>query len=383
MVQQVQAWLAAQGAPVWLRNPMSWVGLACVLLVVPVILRMLLKGNKTSTRGQISPDPRRNPNNGGVFGPLTDALAQQIPESEKERIEFGQMLRQAGLYSPTARASIYAYRFLFMVFPLLCAGILAVFSPPSQTWKILIGGGIIAAVLSIIPRMWVYLRRSRRVAEINAGLADMLDMLGMCLGGGMPLSQSLDHVSKNLTTYPSLGEELQIMRRQADVGSMRMALTDWANRVDSPEVRQVATLLTRGDQLGSSISGSLLEQADHFRSTRKNLATLQANRLPVFLTFPLLFCFAPAALIVLMSPAMMQLEEFFDPSNTKNPLANNSGLGAGQIVNTINSLDQQNGTAVDPRLDSPLFTDERLWRPQAPQGDYPTRPRPVLGVEAD
>lgn len=369
MIQDIQTWLADRGAPEWLQSPVAWFGVACFVLAVPVILRLLFS-KKQSTTPERPVDPRRP--QGGVFGSLTDALASQIPESEKERVEFSQMLRQAGLYSPTARQSIYAYRFILMVFPLFCAGLLAIFSPPSQTWRILIGGGIIAAILSITPRMWVYFRRQKRVAQINAGLADMLDMLGMCLSGGMPLSQSLDHVSKNLTAYPALGEELQIMRRQADVGSLRLALTDWANRVDSPEVRQVATLLTRGDQLGASISGSLLEQADHFRTTRKNLANLQANRLPVFLTFPLLFCFAPAALIILMSPAFMQLSEFFDPENGKNPLANNESISTQRIVETLETLDQNIDTNVRPGSSS-VLNEQRFQRPQRPQGQLPRR----------
>lgn len=275
---------------------------------------------------------------GGVFGVWTEALATQIPESEKERTEFAALLRQAGLYSRTARHSVYAYRFLLLVFPLFCAGLLAVFSPPDQTWKILIGGGIIAAMLSIIPRLYVWYRRKVRLAEINAGLADMLDMLSMCLGGGMSISASLDHVAKNLISYPSLAEELQIMRRQAEVGSLRLALADWANRLDTPEVRQVASLLTRGDALGTSLSGSLLDQADHFRTARKQLATLHANRMPVLLTFPLLFCFAPAVLIVLMSPALLQLSDFI--GNPNNPLAGNDTIGTAQIARTIGGLDQ-------------------------------------------
>ena len=369
MIQDIQAWLADQGAPEWLQSPVAWFGIACFLLAVPVVLRLLFSKKKDEATERPA-DPRRP--SGGVFGPLTEALASQIPESEKERVEFGQMLRQAGLYSPTARQSIYAYRFLLLVFPLFCTGLLAIASPPSQTWRILIVGGVITALLSVTPRMWVFLRRQKRVAQINAGLADMLDMLGMCLGGGMPLSHSLDHVSKNLTAYPALGEELQIMRRQADVGSLRMALSDWANRIDSPEVRQVATLLTRGDQLGASISGSLLEQADHFRTTRKNLANLQANRLPVFLTFPLLFCFAPAALIVLMSPAFMQLSEFFDPDNGKNPLANNEKFSTTRIVETLDSLDQTIETRVRPG-ESSVLNDPRFQRPQRSQGNLPKR----------
>jgi tight adherence protein C len=284
--------------------------------------------------------PHYRPESAGIFGAWTEALASQIPESEKERKEFGAILKQAGLYSRTARASVYAYRFLLLVFPLLCAGIIAIASPPGETWKIMGIGGIIAAILSIIPRLFVWYRRRVRLTQINGGLADMLDMLSMCLGGGMSISASLDHVARNLASYPALSEELHIMRRQSDVGSLRMALADWANRIDTPEVRQVATLLTRGDSLGTSLSGSLLDQADHFRIARKQLATLQANRMPVLLTFPLLFCFAPAVLIILMSPAMLQISEFMNPANRNYPLANSENVSTQRIANTLGSLNQ-------------------------------------------
>jgi tight adherence protein C len=347
LVQQYQNYLASLGAPTWAQSPLALFSLVCGLGVLVVVVRMAFKRKPAtiaaaeSTRTQPArPQRPQREQPTGVFGPLTDALAKQIPESEKENREFGAMLRQAGLYSPTARASVYAFRFLFMTFPLLVAGILAVSSPPEQTWRIMIGGGIAAMAFSITPRMFVWLRRRSRLREINNGLADMLDMLSMCLGGGMPLSASLDHVARNLTSYPALGEELLIMKRQSEVGSLKMALSDWANRVDTPEVRQVATLLTRGDQLGTQLGGSLLDQADHFRTTRKALATMLANRTPVFLTFPLMFCFAPAVLILLMTPAFMELSEFFHPTNGDNPLLNNGTIDTGRIVETLGSLDQ-------------------------------------------
>jgi tight adherence protein C len=291
-------------------------------------------------------DPKHS--TGGVFGIWTEALAAQIPESDKERREFGAVLKQAGLYSKTARASVYAYRFLLLVFPLVCAGLIAVASPPGEGWKVMIAGGIVAAMMSIIPRLYVWYRRKVRLAQINGGLADMLDMLSMCLGGGMSISASLDHVARNLANYPALSEELHIMRRQTDVGSLRMALVDFANRIDTPEVRQVATLLTRGEALGTSLSGSLLDQADHFRTARKQLATLHANRMPVLLTFPLLFCFAPAVLIILMTPALLQVSEFLNPENGNNPLANNGSISTERIVNTLNGLNQDISAAGQP-----------------------------------
>jgi tight adherence protein C len=343
LVHNIQSSLAQAGAPEWLQQPSAWIVIACGLGFVLVVIRFVVK--RLAGTPAAAPEPatsrRRSESTGGVFGPLTEALASQIPESEKEHQEFGAMLKQAGLYSRTARASVYAYRFLLMAFPLFCAGILAVASPPEQTWKILIGGGVIAAVLSIIPRLYIWYRRRTRLAQINGGLADMLDMLSMCLSGGMSISASLDHVAKNLSGFPALAEELQILRRQADVGSVRTALKDWAQRLDTPEVRQVATLLSRGDQLGNSMSGSLLEQADHFRTARKQLATLQANRMPVFLTFPLLFCFAPGVLIILMSPSMLELADFINPENpADNPLSGNQVLDLGQTAQVIRDLDQ-------------------------------------------
>ena len=337
---EIQLWLAEQGAPEWLQRPATWLSIACGACVVLVIVRLLFKRSRKSEALTPTLSQRERERGGGVFGAWTDAFASQIPESEKERKEFAAVLKQAGLYSSTARSSIYAYRFLLMAFPLLCAGLLAVFAPREHLWRYLIGGGIVAAMLSIIPRLYVWQRRRVRLRQINGGLADMLDMLSMCLGGGMSISASLDHVAKNLANYPALSEELQIMKRQAEVGSLRMALSDWAGRIDTPEVRQVATLLARGEALGTSLSGSLLDQADHFRTAKKQLATLQANRMPVFLTFPLLFCFAPAVLIILMSPAFLQLSEFLNPQNANNPLANNESIDTRRIADQIGALNQ-------------------------------------------
>ncbi len=316
----------------------GWMMIVCGLGVVLLMLRLALKNRKSGTQPEPEPERPSRVEDPGVFGSLTQALASQIPESEKEATEFGKLLRQAGLYSPAARSNVYAYRFLLMVFPLVCAGILAV-AEPDNAWKYMIVGAFIAAALSIIPRLYVFMRRTSRLHEIRCGLSDMMDMLSMCLNGGMPLSASLDHVSRNLTHYPALAAEMQIMRRQSDVGSLRSALQDWANRVDLPEVRQVASLLSRGEQLGTGLSNSLMDQADHFRQTRKQLATLQANRMPVFMTLPLLFCFAPAVLILLMSPAFMQLTDFFTGNNalTDNDQLN---LSPAQILESLESLDQ-------------------------------------------
>lgn len=291
---------------------------------------------------EISPEPTdaTEPQR-GLLDSLAPALAAQIPESKKERRDFQRLLRGAGLYSPSAATWIYAARFVLLFVPLVAAGVVALLADGRYTVLILVVGGIVAAALSIVPRLYVFFRRRRRVARIRRGLPDAMDMLSMCTGGGMSLGASLELVSRQLTAHRELAQELRILRRQAEMGNLARALADFAARVDIVEARQLANLLVRGDRLGTGLSGSLHSQADHLRVRRKQVAVQQANKAPVKLVFPLMFCFAPAALILLTAPAALELKEFLAPSNGESVLSvDGLGIGPNSLINVLENLDQ-------------------------------------------
>ena len=284
------------------------------------------------------------PPDNGVFDRLAPALAAQIPESGKERRDFQLLLRQAGLYSPAARTTIYALRFVLLAVPLLVAGVWAVLAEADQTWRILLAGGVTAGALSILPRLYVFFRRRRRLQQIRQGLPDVIDMLGMCSSGGLGLSESLQHVSEQISSYPQLAEELLILKRQAELGSLKQALADFSTRVDLPEVRQWVGLLSRGTQLGTQLAGSLNQQAGHLRVARRQAAMTRANKMPVKLVLPILFCFAPAALILLTAPAVLELHDFLRPSAQTE--VSGEGFGTGAVLDALDSLDQRVSPAV-------------------------------------
>ena len=277
----------------------------------------------------------------GVFGALTPALAAQIPESRRETRDFRKMLRSAGLYQPHAAITIYALRFVLLAIPLIAAGFVAVAAPSDETFRIMMLGAFAGVALSIVPRIYVFMRRRKRQLNIRRGLADAMDMMSMCTGGGMGISQSLEHVASQLVSYPALAEELLIIRRQAEVGNLKQALADFSDRVDITEARLLTNLLTRGDKLGTKLSGTLMDQADHMRQSRKTMATARANKTPVKLVLPIVFCFAPAALLMLLSPAVLELKDFLDPpAGQQGVLSNNQTLGPQSIFSTLDSLDQ-------------------------------------------
>jgi tight adherence protein C len=278
----------------------------------------------------------------GFFGPLSKALAAQIPESGKENRDFKLLLRQAGLYGPTAGTTIYAARFVMLVVPMIIAGICAVMADTGSTFGILAAGAMASAILSVVPRLYVFFRRRIRMQRVRQGLADTIDMLSMCTSGGLGISESLQHVSGQLSAYPELAQELLILKRQAEVGSLRQALNDLTARVDLPEIRQLATLLTRGTKLGTQVSGSLNEQADHLRTARRQMATSRANKTPVKMVLPVLFCFAPAALILLTAPAVLELRDFLVPPQEQiSQTSSTPTFGTRAIVNALDDLDQR------------------------------------------
>jgi len=277
----------------------------------------------------------------GAFGPLTPALAAQLPESEKESQDFRLLLRQAGIYHPAARNTIYALRFLFLVTPLIIAGICVNLADAEWIWPILGVGVLTAAVLSIIPRLYVFFRRKSRIQQIRAGLADTVDMLSMCISGGLNLSESLEHVAGQNRAYPALAEELRILKRQMEVGSLSLALADLNRRIDIPEIRQLSALLSRGTKLGTRLAGTLNEQADQLRKSLRLAATARANKTPVKLVFPIMFCLAPAALIVLTAPALLELRNFFVPAAQQPANVRGITFGTNNVIDALNDLDQR------------------------------------------
>ncbi len=290
-------------------------------------------------RGQ-EPVPAGEADPRGWFGGWTDALASQIPESRQESRDFRKLLRGAGLYAPQALASIYALRFVLLFLPVVATGLAAVLAPSEHSLSILVCGGLVSASMSAAPRLFVFFRRRARQEKIRRGLPDALDMLGMCIGGGLGVQHSLEQVARQLDHHPELAQELRILGKQAGVGGLETALADFTARVDIAEARHLGSVLTRNQRLGVQLAGSLLTHADQLRTARRQQATLVANRAPVKLIFPLMFCFAPAAIILLCAPAMIELKEFLAPTAGQSVISGQagSGIGAASIVTTLDVL---------------------------------------------
>ena len=229
---------------------------------------------------------------------------------------------------------------------------LAVVSGPDnvdQTIRILIAGGIITVLAFGLPRLYIYMQAQRRVRRIENGLPDALDMISMCLTGGLALQPALDRVSRELyVSHPDLATELTIVRYQAEVGSLGRAFQQLARRIDIPDVISISTMITQAERLGANVVAALRDYADSMRHTRRQLAEERANQTGIKLLFPLVFFMAPSVFLLLWGPALLEIRSFFLDQTA--PGGAFDQLSMDQI-----SAASQTAQPVEPQQDQPIL----------------------------
>ncbi|MBT5018557.1 MAG: type II secretion system F family protein, partial [Planctomicrobium sp.] len=144
------------------------------------------------------------------------------------------------------------------------------------------------------------------------GLPDALDIIRMCLQGGLPLRDSLGRVSNEIEFFhPDIAVELEVVRRHSDANTMTMALKDFAKRMNADEVNALASLVTQAERMGTHVAQAVTEFSDGLREQSKQRAEEKANKTTIKMLFPVVLCLAPPVLILLLGPPMLEMRNFF------------------------------------------------------------------------
>jgi tight adherence protein C len=231
--------------------------------------------------------------------------------------EYGEkvrdLLQQAGNRNPAAPMKYMMAQILIPIF-LVCFAILIMSASEkelSSLVQILILGG--AAVFGFsLPRILVKNTAIKRVEELSLSFPDALDMMLICVQGGIGLEQTVDRVALEVGDYaPVLAEELGILSAEmAMLNDRRRALSDFGKRVGGYG-KSFATALIQAEQYGTSVSQALRVLADELRDIRMAKAEEKAASLPPKLTVPMILFFLPALFIVILGPAGIQMAQTF------------------------------------------------------------------------
>jgi tight adherence protein C len=170
---------------------------------------------------------------------------------------------------------------------------------------------VIFALLGFFfPQLWLQGRINARQNDIRRALPDALDLLTICVEAGLGLEAAMSKVCEKWQTHLSLALLRAI--REIQLGkSRRDAMRDMADRVGLPEMTSFVAAIIQSEILGVSLAKVLRIQSDQMRVKRRQRAEEQAHQAPVKMILPLAFLIFPSILIILLTPAGIQLSRAF------------------------------------------------------------------------
>lgn len=254
-----------------------------------------------------------------IFGILTPALAVLLPLGSRSRKRLSQELCQAGYYHRNAIDEYLALRNVLVIgWVILVGALIVIVSEPEAglDLRLLIVGMLGLIALYSLPRLTLSGRARARVRRMEYALPDALDMISMCMTGGLGFQQSLSRVGTELANiHPDLACELRIVSRQADSGSLSLALKRFAERVDTPEIQSLASVVGQTERHGNAVASVFHDFATDVRKQRRQTAEEKGNRTSVLMLLPLVFCLAPPIYLLLLTPAVIEMRNFVMQEN--------------------------------------------------------------------
>ena len=172
--------------------------------------------------------------------------------------------------------------------------------------KLVFFAGIGAVVGFWVPDVLLYNAGTKRQEKIRRSMPDTLDMLTVCVEAGLGFDAALAQVVRT-TTGPFAAEGARVLQEMQFGRSRIDALRSLADRNPAPELRVFVSALIQAAELGVPVGRVLREQAVEMRLRRRQRAEEQAQKVPVKILFPLLFCLFPALFVMVIGPGALSI----------------------------------------------------------------------------
>jgi tight adherence protein C len=243
---------------------------------------------------------------------VLQTLGQQVGSGRKDATAIRLFLIQAGFSDPRAVSIYWASRVgLALVLP-----VVALFGLPLlgvSSLKVLLAVVYFGVIGWIGPTFYVRRKLKARQKEVQLALADMLDMLVVCVEAGLGLNQALVRVADEIEHVSTvMSEQLAMINLEMRAGTPREeALRNFADRTGLPDIRSLVSMMVQTDRFGTSVADALRVHSDTMRTKRRQRAEEAAAKTTIKLVFPLVLFVFPAMFVVVIGPSALAIYRTF------------------------------------------------------------------------
>lgn len=171
---------------------------------------------------------------------------------------------------------------------------------------------LFAAYIGIkLPELVIKNKISARQLSIRRAFPDALDLLLICVESGMSIEHALHKVAHEIGTQSvPLAEELQLTTAELSfLPDRRTALENLASRTGLDPVKQIVMVLIQAERYGTPLGRALRVVSQESRDNRLMEAEKKAAALPPKLTVPMIVFFLPVLFCVVLTPAIIQVQQ--------------------------------------------------------------------------
>jgi tight adherence protein C len=137
-------------------------------------------------------------------------------------------------------------------------------------------------------------------------LPDALDLLTISVESGLSFDGGLAQVARN-AEGPLAGEFFRVLQEMQIGVGRTAAIRAMGERTDLTDLKQFAAAMVQADAFGIPIANVLRVQAREMRIKRSQRAEEQAQKVPVKILFPLIFCIFPMLMVVILGPSVVTI----------------------------------------------------------------------------
>jgi tight adherence protein C len=231
-------------------------------------------------------------------------LVSLFPGGEDWIRGIERLLQRAGVRRPFA-TPLYIICSLLFVLALLSGMLwLQRNNPPGS----MLGGVAAALILGfMLPKIVLekMVRRYRR--KLQEALPDTVDLLGIVLGTGLALDQSMMRVSEELQyIYPELAGEFATVVMQVRAGQERtVAFNQFVRRTGIEDIKSLSAMIVQSEKFGTSLGQALKVYADALRTRRRLRAEAAVGKAGIKMLFPIVLFILPVLFVITLVPGVV------------------------------------------------------------------------------